>query len=210
MPSRRPTRWSTPSTSWNRRETAGGGGGPAPRGGARRPPLPGRDPRPPGRRGGSVHAVRRGSGAPEKLVSRHPHVFGDAGPTTARGRCRELGAAQGPGETPRGVFEGIPGDLPLAALATELLRKVRAPRPRRIGRSARARPSRRPGRSPRLEEGAPAGEERFGEVLFELCRVARSGGSIPSWPCAAGGRVVSWRGEQGCAGGSTDRGPGRQ
>ena len=49
-----------------------------PRRGAGRPALPGVLPRLAGRRGGTLHPGRRGPGVHDKLVARHPHVFGDA------------------------------------------------------------------------------------------------------------------------------------
>lgn len=146
-------------------------------------------------------------GVRKKLVSRHPHVFGDVRAETAQDVAENWELLKAQEKRRRGVFEGIPGDLPSLTLATELLRKVQRLGP--AGSGDRPEPSQpAPWAVAALEEGAPAGEERFGEVLFELCRVARSRGVDPELALRAGPSFHG--GEQGCAGGSTDRGPGRQ
>ena len=63
-------------------------------------------------------------GVHDKLVSRHPHVFGDADAADPRRRGHQLGGAQDGRKEPLEVTEGIPSALPALALAAKLQRKA--------------------------------------------------------------------------------------
>jgi len=114
-------------------------------------------------------------GVHDKLVARHPHVFGDAEARTAeevaaaweRRKMDEKGRAQ--------VTEGIPSALPALALAAELLRKgesVGLPRPEPT--ALRARLAEGVGR---LDGGDAA--DAVGELLLDVAALARAMGVDP-------------------------------
>ena len=107
-----------------------------------------------------------------KLVSRHPHVFGDADAATAEhveANWDRIKAAE-KGRT--SVLDGIPPGLPALALAEKLLGRVRAPvstlrsqRPRRqTPRRSRRHPA-RPGRA-----RPPAGLDAEAELRHAVRR----------------------------------------
>ena len=153
-----------------------GRGGRRRRGGAprraRRPPLPGLLPRPAprgARASGDLESVARD--VHEKLVRRHPHVFGDAEARTAgrvRERWEEIKTEQ---EGREGIFHHVPESLPALLQARKVQRRAaavgydwpdlegplaklheelaRAGEARRRGGRARARDRARPGRLPR-------------------------------------------------------------
>lgn len=67
------------------------------------------------------------SGVRDKLVRRHPHVFGDAGPTTAADQRAsweaikaEERARRGEGATPPGALDGVPLALPALTRSRKL------------------------------------------------------------------------------------------
>lgn len=115
-------------------------------------------------------------GIADKLIRRHPHVFGDATAQTAahvEARWDAMKAAE-KGRT--SALDGIPAALPALSLAAKT-----------IGRAERAgvsRPSaRRASSEPRTPGSATAeaasGEETVGEQLFEIVEHARRIGVDP-------------------------------
>ena len=69
------------------------------------------------------------AGITEKMIRRHPHVFGDVVVTGAdhvASNWEQIKAAEKGGDADRGsVLDGIPGSLPALAYASELSRKAR-------------------------------------------------------------------------------------
>ena len=117
--SRRPTRCSRPSRGFPRSDRA-------PRGGARRPAVPGGLPRHPRRRGGRVHARRRGprrsttsSSAATPTCSRD--VDGRHARTWSCGTGSRSSRPRRAGES---LMDGIPGDLPSLLYAHKVQRKA--------------------------------------------------------------------------------------
>ena len=127
---------------------------------ARRPPPPGRPPRPARRRGGRLRPDRRpGRDRRRKIVRRHPHVFGDAEARTADRREPAVGADQG-----RRAGRGAP----TRRLPTRTRRRRRrAPERPRRDQPVDAGPRREPGdagagRPPRLRLAVGRGRPRQG------------------------------------------------
>lgn len=152
-------------------------------------------------------------GVREKLVSRHPHVFGDVRAETAQAVAENWELLKAQEKRRTGVFEGIPGDLPALSLATELLRKAQ-----RLNPVPSGEPSDAAGEDADIDasppaiaelKGGPVTEEGLGDVLFELCRAARAAGVDPELALRARARRFMVETER-AQGGSTDRGAGRQ
>ncbi len=121
-----------------------------------------------------------------KLVSRHPHVFGDAQVKDAEGVLRQWAAlkreekkAKGRGDS---VLEGVPREMPALARADRLTEKAS-----RVGfdwpdpAGARAKLSEEIGELDRaLEAGdADALEHELGDVLFAAANLGRKLGIPP-------------------------------
>ena len=130
-------------------------------------------------------------GVHDKLVSRHPHVFGDVRVETPDDAAANWEALKLAEKGRSSVTEGIPAALPALALAAKLQRKALAVGmvlpgladeaarvAERVGRLASAE---RPGsRRWSTERGAPAdGAEVIGDLLFSLVSVARMLGVDP-------------------------------
>jgi uncharacterized protein YabN with tetrapyrrole methylase and pyrophosphatase domain len=103
----------------------------------------------------------------DKLVRRHPHVFGEARIGSASAQARswdEIKAAERRGRAPdAGVLDGVPAALPALARAVKLQRRaVRAG----LG-------------EPAGDEAPPDGEEELGDRLFALASLASEGGLDP-------------------------------
>ena len=169
-------------------------------------------------------------GVREKLVSRHPHVFGDVRAETAQAVADNWERLKAQEKRRTGVFEGIPGDLPALSLATELLRKAQRLAPAASGdadgRVDPADPVDAADEKANADaevradidashsaiaalEGGPITEEHLGDVLFELCRAALSAGVDPELALRARARRFMVETER-ARGDSTDRGAGRQ
>ena len=120
--SRRATRCSRPSTAL---DVEAGDGLRAPRGGARRPALPGRVPRHARHRGGPVHPGRRGHDGARQAAAPPP-----ARVRRRRGRRRRRrGAPTGsrsrrPRRAASSVFDGDPGALPALLYALKVQKKA--------------------------------------------------------------------------------------
>ncbi len=105
-------------------------------------------------------------GLTEKMVRRHPHVFGDAAATTPEEVLVHWNAAKAAEKRERrSVLDGVPRGMPALALAQKLL-----------GRSARV-----VGDSPVIDraEGEtkrPASESDLGDALLTLVAHARANG----------------------------------
>jgi MazG family protein len=126
-------------------------------------------------------------GVHDKLVGRHPHVFGDAvahTPEQVAARWEVLKQAE-KGRT--SVFEGIPAALPALALAAKLQRKAEsigvtlpdlAGRLHQVAAAAGRLPA-SPSASGETLEAAPATIAAVGEALFALADAARRVGVDP-------------------------------
>jgi XTP/dITP diphosphohydrolase len=126
----------------------------------------------------------------DKLVRRHPHVFGDERQVAGDGvqaRWDELKAAEKPA---RGPVDGIPRHLPALARADKLLS--------RLERAGLPVPGEAPGPEDIGAQGEEQGEEQVGEALFRLVRRARAAGVDPE----AALRSYVGRVERAAAGGS--------
>jgi len=98
----------------------------------------------------------------QKMVRRHPHVFGDEVAETPEEVLRLWNAAKAAEKsTRRSVLEGIPQGMPALALADKV-----------IGRAQRV------GVSPREPEGLPSfgDEAELGELLLGVVSAARASG----------------------------------
>jgi MazG family protein len=133
------------------------------------------------RHGGSLESVARG--AHEKLVRRHPHVFGTAEARTA-GRVRERWDQIKTEEEGReGIFHGVPDALPALLLARKMQRRIAAAGfefPSLESRFARLRgelgeleeASDRAGEPPPETEPDAAVVDEVGDVLFLTVNLA--------------------------------------
>ena len=111
--------------------------------GAGRPALPDRLPRPAGRRGGRFDLADVARGVHDKLVHRHPHVFGDVGRRQRGPGRRQLGGDQEEREGPQQRHRGHPRraarpDARDQAGAQGARRSAWSPTTRRRARSATA------------------------------------------------------------------------
>jgi len=122
----------------------------------------------------------------EKLVDRHPHVFGDAEAEgaeevarqwEARKRAERRRAARERG-LPPGVADDVPASLPALARAQKLLRRGRevAPAADEAAREARAALDALAGGAERAASRASA-EEAAGRLLFAAVRLAAGHGA---------------------------------
>jgi tetrapyrrole methylase family protein/MazG family protein len=125
-------------------------------------------------------------GIHDKLVSRHPHVFGDADVSTPEEMATTWEATKKAEKNRTSVTEGIPAALPALALAAKLQRKALAvgmdlsPEADDVDqavRALRALPAADPGvvNPPEDVDGAA----RVGEALFAVVGVARRRGIDP-------------------------------
>jgi tetrapyrrole methylase family protein / MazG family protein len=137
-------------------------------------------------------------GVHDKLVDRHPHVFGDVTADTPEEVATNWEARKLVEKGRSSVNEGIPAALPALALATKLQRKALAvgmvlpsvaaeavrvadgvARLRRDSEAGRAGDGRTHGRVTDGEGGGADPAARLGELLFSLANVARELGVDP-------------------------------
>ncbi len=129
-------------------------------------------------------------GVHDKLVSRHPHVFGDVAAETPEDVATNWETLKLAEKGRSSVTEGIPAALPALALAAKLQRKALAvgmvlpglaeEAGRVAGRVGRL--SRTDGPDPAVadgEGGAADGAEAIGDLLFSLANMARMLGVDP-------------------------------
>ena len=142
---------------------------------ARRPSLPGLLPRAAARRS-ATSAISTASRelVHEKLVRRHPHVFGDAEARTAARVRENWERIKREQEGREGVFHDVPEALPALLLRAQdpaaggggrlrvpgRRRRARRPRRRAARAAARARPPRRAGAGDRARPAAGGGARR--------------------------------------------------
>jgi tetrapyrrole methylase family protein/MazG family protein len=107
----------------------------------------------------------------EKLVHRHPHVFGDGDATTAQQVVTSWEAIKKAGKGRTSVTEGVPLDLPALLLAAKMQRKALSvglpPDVAGEGGSGAELP------------GGEATAQSMGEALFAIVALARRGGVDP-------------------------------
>ncbi len=111
-------------------------------------------------------------GVHDKLVGRHPHVFGDVEAATAGAVMANWEAIKSVEKGRASVTDGIPAALPALLLAAKLERKARSlgiPEPSVEGRRCRL--------AGLLEDlGAAPSEDGLGDVLYELAAWATAAG----------------------------------
>ncbi len=121
----------------------------------------------------------------EKLVRRHPHVFGDArvdDPQAALGTWEAIKRVESGGDTPRGVLDGVPAALPALLRAYRVGEKVA-----RVGfdwPDAAGPRAKVDEELAELDEALASGDRahataELGDVLFSLANLARHHGLEP-------------------------------
>ena len=114
----------------------------------------------------------------EKLVRRHPHVFGDLQVASAGEVVRNWEAIKREEEGRTDPLAGIPSALPALQLAAKLQKRAPGGLPAEAGSAARVRE-----RLDELAGAAGAGAERLeeavGALLFEVVALARASGVEP-------------------------------
>ena len=160
-------------------------------------------------------------GIVDKLIHRHPHVFGDETaetPEEVQAHWLRTKAVEKPRES---VTDGVPLRQPALALAAKLAARARTagldvPLPTADGkaRSARARGTRARGRGHggqgRRRQGREGhGRRRLGYQLLALAARAESDGRGPGGGAAGGGQGVPGR-DPGCRRGGRLAGPPRR
>jgi tetrapyrrole methylase family protein/MazG family protein len=123
-------------------------------------------------------------GVHDKLVSRHPHVFGDVTAETADDVAANWEAIKKVEKGRSSVTEGIPVALPALALAAKLQRKATA-----IGMALPSLAD----EAARVADGARQRAEDVGELLFAAVGVARALGIDPETALLS--RSAAFRGE---------------
>jgi tetrapyrrole methylase family protein/MazG family protein/ATP diphosphatase len=129
-----------------------------------------------GRREGAFAIDDVVSGIVEKLVSRHPHVFGDLEAKDADEVLRNWEKIKALEKGERGILGGVPRSLPALVRAQRIGEKVE-----RVGfdwedaRGSRAKVTEEMGELDRAIEGGSAAEieEEMGDVLFALVNLSR-------------------------------------
>ena len=149
-------------------------------------------------------------GVHDKLVSRHPHVFGDVVADTADEVADQLGGHQEGGEGPDERDRGHPGRPAVAGPGGQAAAQGGGHRDGAAGRGRRGGPGRRGGGRTRAgadpvggaadgvvadgEGGARARAEAVGDLLFALVDVARALGVDPETALLARAAGVPGRG----------------
>lgn len=105
----------------------------------------------------------------EKMVRRHPHVFGDAVASTPDEVLVHWNAAKAAEKrTRRSVLDGVPRGMPALALAQKLVGRAAGVG---VATSAAAPPT-----TGAPATGAPASEAELGDMLLSLVAIARAEG----------------------------------
>jgi MazG family protein len=108
----------------------------------------------------------------EKLVTRHPHVFGDLRVSGASEVVANWEVIKDHEKGRASVLEGVPEALPALAYAAKLLRRAA-----RLGHDARAEAARTPARLERAARAGPGdAEEAIGELLLAVVALAAERG----------------------------------
>ena len=139
---------------------------------------------------GSFTLAEVARGIHDKLVSRHPHVFGDGAAESAEAVVRNWEAIKKEEKGRSSVTEGIPSHLPALLLSTKLQRKAAAvgltpevddarEAIERVERLAGAQPTDEPPPDAVLDADAAASERDVGEILFAVAALARRCGVDP-------------------------------
>jgi XTP/dITP diphosphohydrolase len=116
----------------------------------------------------------------DKMIRRHPHVFGDAVATTPK-RCSSTGMPRRPPKARPAIrARRVSAHMPSLALAQKLLGRAALP----------LSSSRTPGGQDRTPVGAQS-EEELGRRCSGSCRSRRSVGGMPSGRFGSGSEV--WR-----------------
>jgi tetrapyrrole methylase family protein/MazG family protein len=135
-------------------------------------------------------------GVHDKLVARHPHVFGDVSAATADQVAADWETSKKAEKNRKSVTEGIPAALPALALAAKLQRKgvavgIKLPglddEASRLaigvtevaGAAGMAGAASRSGPSGPVPSSGTTDEDRIGDLLFSLVNVARTLGVDP-------------------------------
>ncbi|HEX7444301.1 MAG TPA: MazG nucleotide pyrophosphohydrolase domain-containing protein, partial [Acidimicrobiales bacterium] len=144
-------------------------------------------------------------GIHDKLVSRHPHVFGDVTADTADAVATNWEAIKKAEKGRSSVTEGIPAALPALALAAKLQRKAAAigmVLPALADEAARVADGAAQLAAEALDDGPPVADgqggarhraDEVGELLFAAVGVARALGVDPETALLS--RSTAFRGE---------------
>jgi tetrapyrrole methylase family protein/MazG family protein/ATP diphosphatase len=129
-----------------------------------------------GRREGTFGIDDAVAGIVEKLVTRHPHVFGDMDVQDADEVLRNWERIKAKEKADRGLLDGLPKSLPALVRATRIGEKVQ-----RVGfdwEDARGSRAKVKEEIDELDEAIASGdasaiEDELGDVLFALVNLAR-------------------------------------
>lgn len=131
-------------------------------------------------------------GQADKLVSRHPHVYGDAAAATAAGVVDVWERRKRAERADQGIFHDLPAGLPALAYATKAQKRAAA-----VGFTfPDAATAARKLREELDEFDADPGERELGDVLFAAVAVARMLGADPELALRASARRFRGRVER--------------
>ena len=154
------------------------------------------------RRHGAGDLATWPTGITDKLIRRHPHVFGERRGGDGRRGARELGADQArPRRAEAGIFHDVPGSAGAAAMRARCSGGPRRSgstahawdgawaRSGRRARRAREAPTPRRRRGPSTSRPTPRSPHELGDLLFAAMNVARRWNADPELALrAAAGR----------------------
>ena len=136
-------------------------------------------------------------GLNEKLVRRHPHVFGDRAAAGDGGEVQDIWddvkaaerAAAGAGEAPQGLLDSVPRSLPALMQAQKISRRAaKAGFEWETVADVWDKVAEERAEFEREEPGSPARALEFGDLLFALVNVARREGIDAEEALAASNR----------------------